>query len=66
MPRQVMLKVSVDSSLLKHSDRQQVRAQRPLGPAWRHHFKDGETEAQRVVDSAEGHTENGSKARTRT
>lgn len=47
MPRQEMLKVSADSSLLKHSDKQRVRAQRPLGPVWHCHFTDGETEVQR-------------------
>lgn len=44
MPRQEMLKVSADSSPLKHSDKQRVRAQRPLGPVWHCHFTDGETE----------------------
>ena len=47
MPRQEMLKVSADSSLLKHSDKQRVRAQRLLGPIWHCNFTDGETEAQR-------------------
>ena len=61
-----MLKVSSDSSPLKHSDRQQVRAQRSLGPIRHRHFTDGETEAQREVDPAQGHTESSGKASTRT
>lgn len=50
VPRQEMLKVSSDSSLQKHSDKQQVRAQSSWSPTGHYHFADGETEAQREVD----------------
>lgn len=66
MPKQEMQKVSTDSSLLKHSDKQRVRAQRPLNPVWYLHFSDGETKAPRGIGSAQGHTENRGKPRTGT
>lgn len=60
-----MLKVSSDSSLLKHSDKQLVGAQRPWSPVWHHPFTAGK-QARREVAPAQGPIESRGKARTST